>query len=74
MASMPTHITVQGLIDKAGGVVPLGKRLGVARTTVLDWRKSGTIPGGRIKQISRELGVSACDLLPIVQDISAKAA
>ena len=71
---MPTKITVQCLIDKAGGVVPLGKRLGVARTTVLDWRRTGTIPGSRLKQISREMGLAPCELLPIVHDPSAEAA
>jgi hypothetical protein len=67
MLGMPTQITVQALIDKAGGVVPLGKRLGVARTTVLDWKKNNLIPGSRIVQISQALDVPACDLLPIVQ-------
>ena len=60
-------MTVQDLIDMAGGIIPLGDRLGVARTTIHDWKRLGVIPGTRIAQISRELNVPAADLLPLVQ-------
>jgi hypothetical protein len=58
---------VQGLIDMAGGTVELAARLGVARTTVLDWKRFGRIPGNRVGQIALAFGIPADDLLPLVQ-------
>lgn len=60
-------ITVDALIERAGGPAKLGQMLGVARTTVLDWRRTKTIPGNRVPQISAVFGISADDLLGIVQ-------
>lgn len=54
---------VEAIIAMAGGVVELAKRLGVGRTTVLDWRKDGRLPGGRIAQISDEFDIPAADLV-----------
>jgi hypothetical protein len=48
---------VQSLIDAAGGVAQLMARLGVARTTILDWKRTGTIPANRVAQISDTLGL-----------------
>jgi DNA-binding transcriptional regulator YdaS (Cro superfamily) len=58
---------VHGLIAKAGGVQALADRLGVARTTVIDWRVSGLIPGSRVAQIALALKISPKVLLPIVR-------
>lgn len=58
---------VETLIVAAGGPAKLAKRLGVARTTVLDWRRSERIPGNRVAQIASEFKIPADDLLPIVQ-------
>lgn len=58
---------IQSLIDEAGSVVGLADRLGVARTTVLDWKRTGLIPGNRVAQISREFEIPAEKLLPLVQ-------
>lgn len=60
-------MNVSTLIDRAGGVVELAQRLSVARTTVLDWRRTGMIPGNRVAQISAAFSIPADDLLPIVQ-------
>jgi predicted site-specific integrase-resolvase len=60
-------LSVDDLIEMAGGIIPLSQRLGVARTTIHDWKRLGVIPGTRIAQISRELSVPAAELLPIVQ-------
>jgi predicted site-specific integrase-resolvase len=60
-------LSVDDLIEMAGGIIPLGRRLGVARTTIHDWKRLGVIPGTRVAQISRELCVPADRLLPIVQ-------
>jgi len=48
---------VQTIIDAAGGEPQLGTKLRVARTTILDWKRSGTIPANRVAQISEELGL-----------------
>jgi DNA-binding Xre family transcriptional regulator len=58
---------VQSLIEKAGGTVELANLLGVARTTVLDWKRDGLIPGSRLVQICAVLDVSPKELFPIVQ-------
>lgn len=58
---------VQTLITKAGGVVQLAAKAGVARTTVLDWRKSGFIPGNRVSIISAALRLPIKDVLMLVQ-------
>lgn len=63
---------VQELIDSAGGVLRLAAIAGVARTTVLDWRKTGFIPGGRIVAISAALGLPPEDLLGLVQPARAR--
>jgi hypothetical protein len=61
-------ISVQDLIEMAGGSAHLlGQRLGVARTTVLDWRRLNAIPGSRIAQVSAEFSIPPADLLPLVQ-------
>jgi len=60
-------LTVDALIEMAGGIIPLGQRLGVARTTIYDWKRDGVIPGTRIGQISREFNLLADDLVPIAQ-------
>jgi len=67
-------LSVDNLIAKAGGVIPLARLLGVARTTVYDWKRTGIIPGTRVAQISRALSVPAAELLPIVQQPRSKAA
>lgn len=58
---------VAAIIAKSGGPVELARRLGVARTTVLDWRKAGLIPGSRVAQIATELDIPAQDLIAIAQ-------
>jgi hypothetical protein len=60
-------ISVQSLIALAGGPTALGRRLGCARTTVLDWRKANTIPGSRLAQISIEMGIPPGELLHLAQ-------
>lgn len=48
-------IDIETIIEKAGGVPRLMALLGVARTTVLDWRRTGFIPANRVGQISDAL-------------------
>jgi hypothetical protein len=64
---MASRLTVQGLIDSVGGAGKLAERLDCARTTVLDWRRTNTIPGSRIAQISGALGIPPALLLPLAQ-------
>lgn len=58
---------VDGLIEKAGGLDQLAEQLGVARTTVSDWKRLGFLPGSRIPQIMDVLGVKPDDVLPLVK-------
>ena len=55
------------LIEMAGGPDRLADRLGIARTTIYDWKRLGFVPGNRIPQISSELGIAAADLMPLVR-------
>jgi hypothetical protein len=58
---------IQTLIDRAGGTPQrLGDLLGVARTTVLDWKRNGCIPGTRVVQISMILGIPVSELIGLV--------
>jgi len=54
-------------------VQQLADKLGVARTTVIDWRVAGMIPGSRVAQIAIALKISPRTLLPIVCPPSATA-
>lgn len=56
---------VQALIDAAGGVAKLMTRLGVARTTILDWKRTGTIPANRVAQISDALELPLEDVVKL---------
>jgi hypothetical protein len=57
---------IQTLIDKAGGVAQLARLLGCGRTTVLDWRRSGTIPGHRVRQVSEVLDLPITEVVKLV--------
>lgn len=46
---------IQTLIDKAGGERDFQVLCDVARTTVLDWKRSGHVPANRVAQISAAL-------------------
>ena len=61
------YMDVHGLIARAGGVQALAGRLGVARTTVIDWRVAGAIPGNRVSQIALALKIPPKQLLPLVR-------
>ncbi len=56
---------VQHIIDRAGGIPKLMDRLGVARTTILGWKATNTIPATRVVQISQELNLSSTELLKL---------
>jgi hypothetical protein len=60
-------VDIQILIDKAGGVAHLGSRVGVARTTVLDWKRTGFVPGNRVRQISAALKIFTKEVLKLVR-------
>jgi hypothetical protein len=56
---------VQTIIDAAGGMPQLMAKLGVARTTILDWKRTGTIPANRVAQISEVLGFKVEDIVKL---------
>ena len=64
-------MNVHDLIAKAGGVQQLADKLGVARTTVIDWRVAGLIPGSRVAQIALALKIPPKRLMQIVRPPSA---
>lgn len=67
MSGWPTlaSMNMQALIEKAGGVVDLATLSGVARTTVLDWKRTGLLPANRISRISDALSVPIEDLVKL---------
>lgn len=67
------RMDVQTLIDCAGGVGKLAKRLGVAHPTVCDWKRVGCIPASRMVQVANAFDISLDELRPIVRspDVSA---
>lgn len=62
---------VQTLITSAGGVAALAAKLGVARTTVIDWRRSKTIPANRVVQISQIMGVPIDEVVKLASQVAA---
>lgn len=54
-----------GLISHAGGMKPLMAKLGVARTTIIDWKRSGTIPANRVAQISEALSLPVNEVVKL---------
>jgi len=59
---------VQDIIDAAGGVGKLATKLGVSHSTVCDWKRGDFIPGARLPQISRELGIAVDAIAPLVRE------
>jgi hypothetical protein len=59
-------MTVQDLIDMAGGVGKLAKLCKVSHSSICDWSRNGTIPGHRVPRISKALNISADALMPLV--------
>jgi DNA-binding transcriptional regulator YdaS (Cro superfamily) len=66
-ANISDMITVQTLIDEAGGVVKFSRMLGVSHSSVCDWNRTGFIPARRIVQISRVLGRSIESIASLAQ-------
>jgi transcriptional regulator with XRE-family HTH domain len=58
---------VTTLIKQAGGVNALARRLGVSHPTICDWRRSGSIPAGRMFQVSHELDVPIETLAALIR-------
>lgn len=56
---------VQTLIEAAGGLPELMAKLGVARTTVLDWKRTGNIPANRVAQISATLNLPLSEVVKL---------
>lgn len=59
---------VQDLIDKAGGEPQFQTMCGVARTTVLDWKRTGFIPASRVARISASLDVPLEEVIKLVAE------
>jgi hypothetical protein len=59
-------VEVQTLIDRAGGVVRLAALTGLARTTIIGWRKSGSIPGWWVVTLGKALKLSTASLFELV--------
>lgn len=60
-------MTVQDLINKAGGVTRLAELCGVSHSTVCDWNRDNKLPGHRVPQISELLSVPPIRLMPLVR-------
>jgi hypothetical protein len=62
------RMDIAALIKLAGGIIPLAKAAGVSRTTIYDWKRAGTLPGGRVPRISRKLRIPVETLIPLIQE------
>lgn len=60
-------MTVQDLIDKAGGVSKLAAICRVSHSSVCDWNRDNLLPGRRVPQISAALEVPSSELMPLVR-------
>lgn len=58
-------MNVQTLIDKAGGDREFRELCGVARTTVLDWKREGRIPANRVAEISAKLELPLSEVITL---------
>lgn len=61
---------IHTLIDLAGGEPKFRAICDVARTTVLDWKRTGQLPANRIAQISAALNVPLEDLIKLTPQVS----
>jgi hypothetical protein len=60
-------LNVETLIGSAGGVPGAMAILNVARTTVLDWKRTGFIPANRVAQISTLFGLRMEDVAKLAR-------
>ena len=67
IADNPAMKDVESLIEEAGGVMALAAIAGVARTTVLDWRTKGYIPGVHAAVICEALKLAPGDVLKLLR-------
>lgn len=61
---MEEAISVDDLIERAGGVVSLAHAAEVDRVTVYGWRRRGRVPPDRAQLIQRNLGIPRSLLRP----------
>ena len=59
-------MTIQDLIDRAGGIGKLADRLGVARASVYDWRRAGRIPLSRAIAIELKFHLDMLEVLDLL--------
>lgn len=57
-------MTVDEIIDRAGGVTRMAARFGVSHSTICDWRRNGQIPVGRARAVSEELDIPLSEIRP----------
>lgn len=64
---------IQTLIDRGGGVSRFAASLGVSHSTVCDWKRVGALPGARLSQVSRILGLPLEEVASLVRDAASRA-
>lgn len=57
------RLTVDDIVDTAGGPQALAHRLGCGRTTIFDWKRSGRLPGTRLAQICAAMDLQPGDVI-----------
>ena len=65
------RMDVNTLIERAGGIEELAKRLGVHRVTVYDWKRQKVIPANRVTQISQIMDLPETDVLKMTAQVPA---
>jgi DNA-binding transcriptional regulator YdaS (Cro superfamily) len=58
------------IIERVGGVSKLAALLGVSHPSVSAWKQDGYVPGSRVRQISKTLGIPFCELEPLIRPIA----
>jgi len=55
---------VDRVIEQLGGVKPTARACAVKHTSVLGWRRRGSIPAKKVLVVSRLTGIAAAELRP----------
>lgn len=59
-------MTIDELINHAGGVSALARAAGCDHSSIYGWRETGRVPISRVRRLARRLRLPLCELRPDV--------